>query len=268
MGNSSFNSFLPAVLGAASIALISSTFAAPANAYAVYLNGKTAGDPGGALYDVNLVDGDISQGGDINRTLDTVKWLVPAGTKGDSILPVDLTAEASMTVKGLTSNLLTLAITLTNTTTTSYTSSILGFGFGVSPNATSVKLTNTDGVTIFDSAIIQNGQQQFPGGFKQIDLCVYAANNCTGGDVKQGLQSGQSDSFILEIAGSFWNNDLQRNSVTLSDFPLKFQTDAGSFEPAGVPEPMTVLGSGLALGFGALFKRQVAKRDKKVVVKS
>lgn len=260
MKSSYFNSFLPTILGTASIALMSSVFTAPANAYSVYLNGKTAGDPSGALYDVNI------NSTNIGRTLDPVKWLVPAGTQGDSgRLPVNLTALANITVNNLTATKLELAITLTNTTQ-GYTSSILGFGFGVSPNATSVKMTTVGGV--FESSIVQNGQQQFPGGFKQIDICIYAANNCSGGDVKQGLQSGQSDTFVLEISGNFWDKALQKNSVTMSDFPLKFQTAAGSFEPAGVPEPITVFGSGLALGFGALFKRQVAKRQKTAIVKS
>lgn len=261
MRSSSFNSFLPAVLGTASIALVSSAFtASSANAYAVYLNGRTAGDPASALYDVNI----NSQ--NIGRTLDPVEWLVPAGTKGDSVLPTDLTARANITIQDLTSNLLTLAITLTNTTQ-GYASSILSFGFGVSPNATGVTLEQ-NGNVVFDRAIIQNGQQQFAGGFKQIDVCLYAANGCAGGDVKQGLQSGQSDTFTLKIAGDFRTSEANKFSVTLSDFPLKFQTDAGSFEPAGVPEPITVFGSGLALGFGALFKRQMAKRPKKAVVKA
>ncbi|MGA9378638.1 MAG: cistern family PEP-CTERM protein, partial [Phormidium sp.] len=238
MRSSCFNSFLPAVLSTASIALVSPIFTAPANAYGVYLNGKTAGNPGDALYDVNIVSPE-----DVGRQLDPVKWLVPAGTKGDTILPVDLTAQANITVDSLTSNLLKMSVTLSNTTQ-GYTSSILGFGFGVSPDATSVRV---NGSTIFDTAIIQKGQQQFTGGFKQIDVCIYAVG-CNGGDVKEGLQSGQSTTFTLEISGNFWDSALGKNSVTLSDFPIKFQTGSGSFEPAGVPEPITVFGSGLALG--------------------
>ncbi|MEQ8975973.1 MAG: PEP-CTERM sorting domain-containing protein [Coleofasciculus sp. C1-SOL-03] len=30
-----------------------------------------------------------------------------------------------------------------------------------------------------------------------------------------------------------------------------------------VPEPLTILGSGMALGFGALFKKQQSKKQKK-----
>lgn len=258
---SSLASLLPAVFGAASIALFSPVFSSSAHAYSVMLNGRTAGNPGGALYDVN-----VNSTYDIGRQLDPVQWLVPAGTKGDTVLPVDLTARADITIQNLTSNLLELAITLTNTTIASYQSSIVSFGFGVSPDATSVTLVQKGVETqVFNQASIQNGQQQFTGGFKKIDICIYAANGCSGGDVKQGLQSGQFDTFVLKIAGNFGSNP---SSVTLSDFPLKFQTAAGSFEPAGVPEPLTVAGSGLALGFGALLKKQAAKKRSKEDVKS
>lgn len=263
MGNSSFNSFLPAVLGAASIALVSPTLTAPANAYTVQTNGRTAGDPGGWLYDVTL------NSGDIGRNLDPIKWLVPAGTTNGSgeTTQVALSAITNVKVKDFTNTALTLAINITNTTQVlaGGNASILAFGFGISPDATSVSI---NGSSIFDTAIVQSGQQQFAGGFKQIDVCIFSAG-CKGGDVKSGLQAGQTTSFELTInSKSFWDAEKSTNFVTLSDFPMKFQTSDGSFEPAGVPEPMTILGSGLALGFGALFKRQVAKRDKKLIVKS
>ena len=261
----SLNSFVPGVLGAASIALVSSPFIAPApaNAYEVYLNGKTAGDPSGSLYNVTL-----NSTNDLGRTLDPFTWYVPAGTTNTSgeTTPVALSALLTMTVKEFTSNLLTLSINVTNTTQvrSGENASIVALGFGIDPNATSVAISNS---SIFDTAILQNGQQQFAGGFKQIDICIFA-DGCKGGDVKNGLQAGQSTSFDLTISSNFWNSFMGTNFVTLSDFPLKFQTTHGSFEPAGVPEPITVFGSGLALGFGALFKRQMAKRDKRAAVKS
>ncbi|HEY9651314.1 MAG TPA: cistern family PEP-CTERM protein [Coleofasciculaceae cyanobacterium] len=262
MKTASRTALLPAIFGAASIALASSLFSAPANAYTVNLNGRIAGDPGGALYDVG-VDSD----NDIGRALDPITWLVPAGTQGDTgILPYDISAQANITLKNLTSDLLELVITLTNTTVAGpdRQASIVSFGFGVSPDATGVQISQ-EGNIVFDQAIIQNGQQQFPGGFKRIDVCIYGANNCSGGNVNQGLQIGQSDTFTLKISGKFGTNP---SAVTISDFPLKFQTNYGSFEPAGIPEPLTVAGSGLALGIGALLKKQSAKRSSKEVVKS
>lgn len=264
MRTSSFTSLVPAIFGAASIALASSVFSAPANAYSVTLNGGTAGNPGGALYDVGL-DSD----NDIGRALDPVRWLVPAGTRSNatsSPLPYDISAQADIQVTSLTPDLLELVIKLTNTTVAGLNrqASIVSFGFGVSPDATGVKLIQDNNV-VFDEAIIQDKSQNFPGSFKQIDVCLLAANNCGGGNVNQGLQIGQSDTFTLQIFGSFGSNP---SAVTLSDFPLKFQTNYGSFEAAGIPEPLTVAGSGLALGIGALLKKQAGKRRNKEAVKS
>ncbi|MFB2894430.1 cistern family PEP-CTERM protein [Aerosakkonemataceae cyanobacterium BLCC-F50] len=253
MNRSCFNSFLPAVLGAASIALVSSAFTAPANAYGV-INGNIT----------------IDSTNDVGRTLDPVKWLVPAGTQGSNgTLPVALSTLATIQVKSFTSSALTLGISFNNTTQLSNSlsnASIVSFGFGVSPNATGVSV---NGSSVFTEAVVQTGQQMFPGGFKQIDVCVYAANNCSGGNVNQGLQAGQSTTFDITIfSDSFYNSTQRTNVVTLSDFPVKFQTSVGSFESAGVPEPITVFGSGLALGFGALFKRQMGQRHKRAVAKS
>ncbi len=252
------SALLPAIIGLSSFTAVSIP-ALPASAYGVYLNGGEAGDPIGDLYNVTL------HSGDVGRTLDPVHWFVPAGysnkSKSPETTPIDLSANLVIEVKALTETFLTLGLTINNTTqlpsdNPNYKANILSFGFGVNPNATSVQLTQSGNV-IFDNAIIQkNEEQTFPGGFKKIDICIYAANNCSGGNVNQGLRAGHSDSFDLKISGVFTNS-----KVTLSDFPLKFQTDNGSFQPVGVPEPMTVLGTLMALGFGAIFKKTMARKQ-------
>jgi len=56
---------------------------------------------------------------------------------------------------------------------------ITTFGFGNNPNATTVSFTdNPDGAFAF--AEVQDGQQNFPGGFKDIDVCIYN-QGCSGG---------------------------------------------------------------------------------------
>ncbi|WP_258823483.1 hypothetical protein, partial [Klebsiella pneumoniae] len=87
--------------------------------------------------------------------------------------------------------------------------------------------------------LINNGSFH---GFKGIDICAFAANNCGGGDIKDGLQAGSSDTIDLRIMGYF------SSGVTIASYPMKFQTSNGSYSVAGVPEPITVVGSGLALG--------------------
>jgi hypothetical protein len=245
---------LSALAAASSIALLGS-LASPAEAYTVSLNGRTGGNPSGALYDIGLDDGDIG------RTLDPLIWLVPANTSnGKETTPIALSASAILKVLNLTNNLLSLEITLFNNTTLpannpNYRADIVSFGFGVTPNATGVTLAQSGNV--FNQAEVQSKNQNFPGGFKDIDVCVYAGQNCSGGG-NAGLDAGASDTLRLNIAGNFGNTP----SVTLSDLALKFQTDNGSFEPAGVPEPLTILGSSMALGFGTLLKRETAKRRK------
>lgn len=251
--------FLPIVMAATGIAVASSAYS-PANAYAVGQNGQTAGNPASPLYNISLQGGDISINGDVGRQLEPITWLVPANGTNPS---VNLSAKADIRVKSFSSNLLSLAINLSNTTVSSFQSAIVSFGFGVSPDATGVTLEqNGSEKVVFDKAQLGGN---FTGGFKNIDICVLGANNCSGGNVNEGLQSGGNfDTFVLNIAGSFGKTP----SVTLSDFPLKFQSQDGSYEPAGVPEPLTVVGSGLALGFGVLFNREVSKRRNKVKIKS
>ena len=237
-------SFLPAVAVATGITL-ASTFT-PANAYGV--------SPTNAIT--------LDAKSDIGRQLDPMKWLVPSGTTSDEgqKLPGDLSASASVTVNNLTDSLLDLTIEMTNTTASSLQAAIVSFGLAIDPDATSVSIIKNGNV--FDNAYLQTGKQNFPGGFKGIDICV-AANGCSGGDIKDGLQSGgNKDTIQLRIDGNF------SQGVTIASYPLKFQSAYGSYEVAGVPEPITIVGSGLALGFGALFKREISKKRNKAKVKA
>lgn len=247
--------FLSTVAAAASIAVISTAFS-PANAYSVIRTRAQAGNPSSYLYDVGL------NAGDIGRQLDPVTWSVAQNSK-KSGLPVELSAKAEIKVENFTSNMLSLAIKLTNTTAANFQASIVSFGFGVSPDANGAQLIQ-DGARTYDAVKI-NPKSSFPGGFKNIDVCVFSANTCHGGDIKQGLQSGGNfDTFTLNIFGNFGSDP----RVTLSAFPLKYQTEQGSYEAAGVPEPITMVGSGLALGFGAIFKKESGKKRKKTEVKA
>lgn len=254
--------------------VLTSSVMLPAYAFNITQTGGTAGNPSQPLWQVGATTSDVGKTFQTNWTLNANQSLG---------LTQNLTASASYTLAAFTSNYIDLQISLTNTTTLSTLSNanILSFGFGVDPNATSVSFLGGTG-QIFDLATVQNGQQQFPGGFKQIDLCMYAANNCAGGNVNQGLTPGSTDTFTLRIGGNF-----SSGVVNFADFPIKFQTSAGSFELAGagtsggtgggggggtvdgsievneVPEPLTMLGTGLALGLGAAFKKEYEKRNKK-----
>jgi hypothetical protein len=192
---------------------------------------------------------------DIGRTLDPITWLVPTSNS----LPQELSAQAIFTVLDLQSSFIDLSIDISNTTEASFNSAILSFGLGIEQSVDKVSVTSKG--SAFDSATLLASNKTFPGGFKGIDVCAFAANNCTGGDIKQGLQNGQSDTFTLRISNT---TNSFASGVTIGSYPIKFQSDYGSYEAAGVPEPITIIGSGLALGFGALLKKETTKKRSKV----
>ena len=47
------------------------------------------------------------------------------------------------------------------------------------------------------------------------------------------------------------------------NFQIINQVDLGTGDPTAVPEPLTILGAGAAMGFGGFFKRKLAKSSKK-----
>lgn len=243
--------FMPTIVAAASLTLASSAFT-PANAYSV-----------------SPTNNAITFGtGDVGRTLDPMKWLVPKNSVGsNSRLAGDVTGEAVIRVNNFTlsntpgEDFLTLTIKMLNTTLASLQSSIVSFGLGIDQNVSSVDIKNTAG-DVFQHAIFDKNNS-FQGGFKGIDICVAPSTKCSSQGINNGLGSGYSDTFELKIGGDF-----DPGTVTIASYPMRFQTEAGSFAVAGVPEPITMIGSGLALGFGALFKREASKKRSKDKVKS
>jgi hypothetical protein len=224
-------------------------FTSPAQALLITQTGSNSGSPAQPTYQAEILSGDVGQ----SFSLD---WLVPAGTVGDTALPVDLSGVVTFNINDFTLNAsgddtLRLGIDISNTTDLSAypdaNSAIVSFGFGVNPDA-SASLVSSG--SVFNSVDVgTGGQQQFPGGFKQIDVCVFA-QDCSGGDVNGGLQAGDSDSFVLDIMGDFdGNGENATGALTLLDFPLKFQGTWGSFETPGqsVPEPGTLALLGLGL---------------------
>lgn len=198
--------------------------------------------------------------GDIGRELDPITWLVPAGT---GTLPQDLSAQAIVKVLDFKADYIDLSFNISNTTSANFDAALVSFGIGVQQDISSVRLTSSG--SIFDSATLLAGKENFAGGFKGLDLCTYTSNNCSGGTIKDGLQRGRSDNFTLRISSK---NGGFASGITLASYPVKFQSDYGSHEVAGVPEPITIVGSGLALGFGSLLKREADKKRNKQKVKA
>lgn len=159
-----------------------------------------------------------------------IDWLDPASVTGAS---ANLSATGIFTVDALSSSTLSLGVTIDNTTTTSFQSSILAMGIQSSQGASPSLSTSGSVFTQTDTPT----KGIFPGGFKNIDACVYAANNCSGGNINNGLLSGKNDSFVLDLA---FNPSLGSSpSITLSQFAIKFQTQAGSYEFGGTDSPLS-----------------------------
>ena len=181
----------------------------------------------------------------------SVDWFV-----SDSALSGDLSATSTWSVDFLSSTQIQIDVSITNTTTLTgglTNADITTLGFGVTPNATASFVTNGEGA-VFDMLSAGSGPQQtFPGGFKGIDVCVFA-DGCAGGDTKNGLHAGDTDTFSLLLTGSFGS------SAELLFFPIKFQTSQGSYEPGGdvtVPEPSIVVLLGIGLAIIGFARRQV-----------
>ena len=190
--------------------------------------GTQAGDPPGDLVAVEIQASDVGDAFDIHWTVDD---------------PV-LGALATFTVTSFSNDAIVLDITLAHTTDLSDSgltnAAILSMGFGVDPDVVAT-LTSTG--SVFDMVDEgTGGQQSFPGGFKQIDVCIFA-EGCSGGSINAGLAAGDVDSFQITLTPV--DADFS-NGATLAFFPIKFQTSAGSFEPAGglappIPEPTSGL---------------------------
>ena len=186
---------------------------------------------------IDITSGDVGQ-------IYAIDWLDPTSSTG---LSTNLSATGDFTVKSMTSSELLLNVTLDNTTSSSFQAAILSLGMTTSPSATG-KYVGTS--TVF-TGISDPGN--FPGGFKNINICLYAGgNNCNGGSINNGLQSGSSTSFEMALTTSSGN--LLSSGIDLSQFPIKFQTQNGSFEFGGsslssTPEPSSLVlaGSGLLM---------------------
>ena len=159
----------------------------------------------------------------------------------------DLKGELTLTLTGITDGTATFLVELTNTSADlgGGQPKILAVGFATSPDATGISGdtdafggVNEDGVgdgNVFDdfSLASVNGPNGIPS-LKLVEICAYAANNCTGGAIGDGLAAQTSDTFQIVLTGAF----VAGGTVTVSDFGVKFQGAPDSFEfyGDGVPE--------------------------------
>jgi hypothetical protein len=191
----------------------------------------------------------------------SVDWNYASNTASGGSLTSPLTALGTFTVDSLSSTSLVLSATIDNTTalnsklTQAY---LMSLGIGSTPTGTA---SITTAGSVFNAAGPGAGPNEtFPGGFKDINACIFdSGGGCAGQKIQYGLGAGSSDSFVLALDGTFGSSP----SITLSDFAVKFQTNEGSYEFGGnslseTPEPGTLLlfGSALLLTVGPAIRRR------------
>ncbi|NJQ97241.1 MAG: cistern family PEP-CTERM protein [Hydrococcus sp. CSU_1_8] len=142
-----------------------------------------------------------------------------------------------------------------------YRASVLGFA--VDPNVKQGSASvNGDFNTIAYKGITANGgidtEICFKGGG--------STNNCNGA-ASGGVELGNSGEFNISFALAN-----PSNQFTLSNFGVRYQDinsnvyglqgASGTGVGEAVPEPLTILGTAMALGFGGLFQREFSKKQK------
>lgn len=168
-----------------------------------------------------------------------------------------LTGSGSMTFSGLSSNELSVAVTLNNTSGVG--NRLTAFGFGIDPNVSSVTFNDAA-----DGGMVGASKSAIPS-LALIEVCAYGGNNCAGGGNGGILGGGgNSDTFTLKLKTAA-NNGIWGNSVDVNPIGFKYQTGNGSFEfttdptvvVTSVPEPETyaMLLAGLGL-MGSIVRRR------------
>ncbi|MEO1395127.1 MAG: PEP-CTERM sorting domain-containing protein [Cyanobacteria bacterium J06634_5] len=242
--------FLLPLLASAGATLLSVGFTPSAQAeFSTTLNGRKTAD-GRAKVDMTF---DSAEAG--NRSLDATYFLREAnaskGLKGTT------KGQLSAKIEALTSSMVTLDIKLRNQTSPNFKASIVGMWMGIAQDVSGGEIVSKG--EVFRKLRFM---EDVPGESASNGICISVAGcNNSGVKVNRGLLA-LSDSFKVNIYGDFGvsgqGSDFGR--VTITDIGSRWKTKrAGSYDVAGVPEPITMLGSGAALAFGALMKRRMDK---------
>lgn len=173
-----------------------------------------------------------------------------------------LKSKATFTLSSFSGASAAWNIVLSNLSDSGITSRTSALGFDVSS-----VLSGGSSSGLFSKAKL-NGS--FPNQFGDIDVCFTNGNTCQGGQ-NGGVSTGETGSFLATM-----NFASAVSSFDLSNFGVRYQSIAGTKlgtsgtgrgttvtdNTKDVPEPITIVGSAMALGFGSALKRRGKKQAK------
>jgi hypothetical protein len=193
--------------------------------------------------------------------------------------PVNVAPQLKTTVEDLGSG--KVKFTFTNSGTTTATITDINFGKSNFSNFLSFQNLNTNligspststdlGVNFTKAANPGN----LPGGKFGWNPVISFKADSPGGYLKNGVDNGEFLSIIFELVGGKSFADIEdgfkTNTLAIGTHVQAInQTHSDWFESqyqsVPVPEPLTILGTVTAFGFGSLFKRKYGKKDDKSI---
>jgi hypothetical protein len=195
---------------------------------------------------------------DLNSSFDVI---FNGNVKETNVSGLSATANFKLTSFDTEEKKASFLVTLTNTSSDPILGSrISAIGFNSDPNLSAASVSPGGE---FDKAHL-NGS--FPNNFGAIEVCFTDGNNCQGGQ-NGGVTIGETGSFTANLTF----NTPTFSSLTLNNFGVRYQSiqgttlgDSGTGRGTPVPEPITLLGSGIALGFGMYAKRKLNGQKAKI----
>lgn len=199
--------------------------------------------------------------GDINEMF-TVTF-----DQGTGEISSDLSAQAQFTVTdwevedigGVDYTVATFSVRVRNTSASN--SRIYRLGFDTNSNIDESESTFTDN---------NNQDQRFnlSSSGSGAEVCLYSNGNCSGGS--NGVTQGQTGDYTVRLA---LENSSGGFELDLNNFYVGYESSRGTggtgtnyqtvmASSVDAPEPLTLLGTGMAAGFGAIFRREQQKKRK------